>query len=109
MRERVFYVYILSSRSRRLYTGVTNDLSRRLAEHRLGLCMHTKRYQITSLVYYETTGNPIAAIAREKQIKSWTREKRLSLIETENAGWRDLSSSLVSDSAISFPPQSHTQ
>jgi len=88
---RTFYVYILSSLSRRLYTGVTNDLRRRLWEHREGSPgSHTARYRITRLVYFEATCDIRGAIAREKQIKSWTREKRLRLIEESNPGWLDL-------------------
>ena len=91
MRSRTYAVYILSSRSRRLYVGVTGDLYRRVWEHRRGAgSRFARRYQIGSLVYYEQTPNSLAAIAREKQIKSWTREKRLRLIESLNAGWVDL-------------------
>jgi len=60
-----FFVYILASRSHRLYVGVTNDLTRRIHEHRTGTCAFTSRYRITRLVHFETTTNPIAAIARE--------------------------------------------
>lgn len=91
MPRKIFYVYILSSLSRRLYVGITNDLRRRVREHRRNRPgTFTTRYKITRLVYYETAGNPISAIRREKQIKSWTREKRLRLVEEHNAGWRDL-------------------
>jgi putative endonuclease len=87
---RTFYVYILSSHSRRLYTGVTNDLRRRLGEHRSGINRgHTQRYRIHRLVWFESTGDIRRAIAREKEIKSWTREKRMQLIEASNAGWLD--------------------
>jgi len=89
--QRTFYVYILSSISRRLYTGVTNDLRRRLRQHRTGYPgSHTHRYRIHRLVYFETTGDIRRAIAREKEIKAWGREKRLQLIEEHNAGWLDL-------------------
>jgi putative endonuclease len=93
---RTFYVYILASRSRRLYVGVTNDLLRRLAEHRRRVdpCCHTARYNITRLVYYETSENVYSAIAREKEIKGWGRERRLRLIESVNAGWLDLGADL---------------
>lgn len=88
---RTFYVYILASLSRRLYTGVTNDLGRRLREHRAGVIgSHVHRYRITRLVFFESTHDIRAAIAREKEIKDWTREKRLQLIEEHNAGWLDL-------------------
>lgn len=85
------HVYILASLSRRLYTGVTNHLRRRVAEHRAGSPgSFTARYSVTKLVYWETFPSPSPAIAREKEIKSWTREKRLRLIEESNPGWLDL-------------------
>ncbi|GLC27698.1 GIY-YIG nuclease family protein [Roseisolibacter agri] len=87
-----YYVYILASHSRALYTGVTNDLRRRVWQHRVGFYeSHTKRYRINRLVHFETTDSARAAIAREKQIKAWTREKRMALVEQWNAGWLDLS------------------
>jgi putative endonuclease len=88
---RTYYVYILASRSRRLYTGVTNDLHRRLREHREGSTgSFTTRYHIDRLVYFESTSDVRAAIAREKEIKAWSRQKRIRLIEEQNAGWLDL-------------------
>ena len=87
-----FAVYILASNSRRLYVGVTSDLIRRIAEHRNGsIPGFTSHYRIKRLVYYEETLNARAAIAREKQIKKWSREKKLRLIEQVNPGWIDLS------------------
>jgi putative endonuclease len=89
--HRVYYVYILASLSRRLYVGVTSDLHRRVWQHRNGAIPgFTTRYRIGRLVYYEAVDEPLSAIAREKQIKGWTREKRLRLVETSNAGWIDL-------------------
>jgi putative endonuclease len=89
--DRCFYVYILASRSRVLYTGVTNDLHRRLYEHKNGMIPgFTTRYSVTRLVYFESTPDVRAAIAREKVIKGWTRERRVRLIESVNAGWSDL-------------------
>lgn len=95
--SRTFYVYILASLSRRLYVGVTSHLVRRLYEHRSGCDpdAFTTRYRVTRLVYVETCTDPYAAIAREKQIKSWRREKRMRLIETMNAGWLDLGDDLL--------------
>ena len=91
MSNHVYYVYILSSLSRTLYVGITNDLQRRIAEHRRARpAAFTTRYRITRLVHYGAYRRPMAAIAREKQIKSWTREKRLRLVEEQNAGWLDL-------------------
>jgi len=85
-------VYILASRSRRLYTGVTKDLQRRLLQHRSGLGpgAYTARHGIHRLVYFEVIRPPSAAIARERQIKGWTRQKRIALIEAWNPEWRDL-------------------
>ena len=81
----------MASQSGVLYTGVTNDLSRRVAEHKEGLIPgFTRKYKVNRLVYYESTPDVNAAIAREKQIKRWRREKKTSLIETINRGWDDL-------------------
>ena len=89
---RQFFIYILSSRRRVLYVGVTNNLERRMFEHRSGLNGgFTTRYRANQLVYYETTENPLSAIAREKEIKSWRRSKKLRLITRTNPAWADLS------------------
>lgn len=89
---RTFTVYILASLSRRLYVGVTNDLIRRLYEHRSSAPpSFTARYRINRLVYFEQTPNARSAIERETEIKGWSREKKLALIESTNAGWLDLS------------------
>jgi putative endonuclease len=87
---RQYWVYILASRTRRLYIGVTNDLNRRVAQHRQGVHGFTARYQIKRLVYYETTGDIRAAIAREKQLKGWLRSRKLALISGANPAWEDL-------------------
>ena len=88
---RVFYVYVMASRSRVLYTGVTNDLARRVHEHRQCLTPgFTSRYRIIRLVYYEEFGDIRDAIAREKQIKAWTRVRRINLVEARNPSWQDL-------------------
>ncbi len=82
----------MASRSRVLYTGVTNDLNRRIGEHKDGLIPgFTKKYRVHVLVYYESTTDVRAAIAREKQIKRWRREKKVRLIESLNPEWKDLS------------------
>ena len=87
-----YYVYIMTNRSRTLYTGVTNDLVRRVYEHKQKLIEgFTKKYNITILVYYEATPDIRSAIAREKQIKGWLRRKKIALIESMNPQWRDLS------------------
>jgi putative endonuclease len=85
------YVYILASRSRVLYTGSTRNLLKRIYQHRNGLIPgFTKKYHVTRLVYYEETPSAIFAFDRERQIKRWSREKKLRLIESINAGWLDL-------------------
>jgi putative endonuclease len=93
--SRSCFVYIVTSRSHNLYTGLTNNLERRIIEHREGLVPgFTKRYRIYRLVHYEVFGNIRTAIAREKQIKAWTRKKRIALIEATNPTWVDLAESL---------------
>lgn len=89
--ESRFFVYILASHSRVLYTGSTRDLLRRLHEHRQGLIPgFTKKYHITRLVYYEDAGDARSAFQRERQIKGWVRKRKIQLIESVNAGWIDL-------------------
>ncbi|MCB0243025.1 MAG: GIY-YIG nuclease family protein [Anaerolineae bacterium] len=87
-----YFVYIMASASGTLYTGVTGDLERRVAEHKQKLIPgFTARYNITRLVWYETTPDVKSAIAREKQIKGWLRAKKIALVESVNPQWRDLS------------------
>ena len=87
-----YYVYILSNEARTLYIGVTNNLERRMYEHKNKLiCGFTKRYNLTKLIYYETTTDIRDAIYREKQLKGWLRSKKIALIEKSNLGWDDLS------------------
>lgn len=89
---RQFYVYIMTNHSRTLRTGMTNDLLRRVTEHkRKEIPGFTARYNITRLVYCEETPDVRSAIAREKQIKGWVRAKKVPLIEAANPQWRDLS------------------
>ena len=86
-----FYVYIMSSKSRCIYTGVTNDLFRRVLQHRRGeIKGFTQQYRIGRLVYYEAFQYVGNAIRREKVIKGWTRAKRVALIESDNPTWDDL-------------------
>ena len=90
--NKTFYTYILASRSRVLYTGVTNDLARRVYEHKKKLVQgFTSKYNVNQLVYYEEYNHPEEAILREKQIKGWLRIKKIKLIEDMNPGWKDLS------------------
>jgi putative endonuclease len=93
MRESSFYVYIMSSLSRTLYAGVTNDLERRMAEHkeRKRPSSFTARYNVSRLVYFEPLSDINAAIAREKEIKRLTRKRKIKLIESLNPNWKDLS------------------
>ena len=87
-----YYVYIMTNRVRTLYVGVTNNLERRVYEHKHKLVNgFTKTYNITWLVHYEETSDVMAAIEREKQIKKWRRSKKVALIESTNPKWRDLS------------------
>ena len=91
-----YYVYLLTNWNHRvLYTGVTNDLQRRLYEHKHELADgFTKRYHVHKLVYYETTTDVRSAIEREKQIKSWSRDAKNKLISESNPAWNDLSETL---------------
>ena len=87
-----YYVYIMTNRSRTLYTGVTGDLVRRVYEHKNKLVKgFTRKYNIQYLIYYESTSNVYAALEREKQIKGWTRAKKIALIDAMNPEWKDLS------------------
>ena len=89
--EMTYYVYILSNPSRRLYIGVTNDLRRRMHEHRTkAVPSFASRYNLTRLVFYESTRSRMQAIVREKQLKGWRRDKKLALIESGNPLWLDL-------------------
>lgn len=91
MKTKTYYVYIMASRSLTLYTGVTNSIYRRALQHKRGeVDGFTKRYNINRLVFYEIFHHVSTAIARETQIKSWTRAKRLALIKTKKPTWQDL-------------------
>ena len=93
--SRAYCVYILASRSRNLYTGVTGSLEPRMVEHRQGLTPgFTTRYKIFRLVHFEFFGDIGAAIAREKEIKGWRREKKIWLIQLNNSTWADLAEKL---------------
>ena len=88
-----YFVYILANQTNvAIYTGITNNLERRLCEHEEHIDPNsfTARYQINKLVYFETTPSVEAAIAREKEIKSWSRKKKNKLIEFKNPNWNDL-------------------
>jgi putative endonuclease len=88
-----FYVYIMASRSRVLYVGVTNDLARRVTEHKQGSAPgFTTRYRVNRLVYFEEFADIREAIAREKVIKGWVRSRKTRRIDSRNPTWEDLSS-----------------
>jgi putative endonuclease len=89
---RTFYVYIMASRSRVLYIGITNSIARRNREHKeRHPDTFTAQHRCRRLVLYETYGSPSRAIAREKQLKGWIRAKKIALIEETNPTWHDLS------------------
>jgi len=94
-----YYVYILTNRSKTLYTGMTNNLSRRLHEHRAKTDgrSFTKRYNIEKLVFFEEFDHAEEAILREKQIKGWLRKRKINLIELNNPAWSDLTNEINPD------------
>ena len=102
MRTKGGYVYIATNKSRTLYIGVTNNLERRMWEHKQKEgSKFAAKYNITRLAYYETFDDIRDAIAREKQLKRWRREKKVWLIERENPNWEDLSADWYDDAVIS--------
>jgi putative endonuclease len=93
--EYSFFVYILSSRSRNLYVGMTNNLRLRVVQHRQQrFGTHTAHYNIHRLVYFERFQYVNSAIRRENELKSWTREKKVTLIEKVNPTWEDLAAGM---------------
>jgi putative endonuclease len=98
-----YYVYILASkRNGTLYIGVTNDLTKRVYEHKNKLVEgFTRKYDVRMLVYYEETSNVESAIIREKQLKKWNRKWKVDLIEQTNPDWNDLYAGLT---GCGFPP-----
>lgn len=87
------YVYIATNHSRTLYIGVSNNLQRRMSEHKSKqIPGFTSKYNIGKLVYYEETTDVRSAIEREKELKGWLRKKKIALIESSNPEWKDLSS-----------------
>ena len=90
-REKKYYVYIMASKGRVLYIGVTGSLMSRVLQHKsLEENRFTQRYRVTRLVYYETFQYVNNALARETQLKKWRREKKVALIEAANPAWEDL-------------------
>jgi len=109
MSDRNYHVYILASRSRVLYVGVTNNLERRLFEHKHKLVAgFTSKYRVDRLVYFESTSDVLSAIAREKQLKGWLRARKVALIESINPTWRDLSDDWNREADSSASPQNDT-
>ena len=92
MNKKSFYVYILANKSNKvLYTGITNNLSRRIYEHKQKLVKgFTSKYKVNKLVYYEVFDDPYNAISREKQLKGWLRKKKIELVNSFNPTWKDL-------------------
>ncbi len=87
-----YYVYVMSNKSRMIYVGITNNLERRVLEHKAKLLPgFTKRYNLTQLVYFESTVDVMSAIEREKEIKGRVRRKKTALIHSFNPEWKDLS------------------
>jgi putative endonuclease len=96
---RDYHVYIMTNNSGTLYVGVTNNLIRRIAEHKAGTAKgFTSRYKMTRLVYFEVGGDALATIEREKQIKGWVRRRKIALVAGQNPKWKDLS-------AFDFPAE----
>ncbi len=88
----LYYVYIMANKSDTvIYTGITSDLKKRVYEHKSDVNEgFTKRYHVHKLVYFETYHSPMDAIRREKQIKSWSRQRKNELIESQNPTWKEL-------------------
>jgi putative endonuclease len=102
--EKRYYVYIMASRSLTFYTGVTGDIYNRALQHRAGeIEGFTKKYNVNRLVYYETFKYVNTALAREKQIKAWTRAKRVALIKTMNPTWQDLTEGWGEPAKLQIP------
>jgi putative endonuclease len=103
-----FYVYMMANEMRTLYVGVTNNIERRVYEHKNKLLPgFTSRYGLTELVYLAETSDVREAIAREKQIEGWSRAKKVALIEEMNPEWEDLSAGWFTNwGSVAYPPDS---
>jgi putative endonuclease len=105
MRSNRYYVYILASKSRAIYVGMTAFLMSRILQHRRGEgSMFTRRYRIDRLVYYEVFEHVETAIRRETEIKAWRREKKIALIEKGNPTWEDLAHDWGKQVSMSYTP-----
>ena len=104
-----YYVYVMSNESRMLYVGVTNELEQRVFQHKHKLIPgYTSRYNMTHLVYFESGSDILGAITREKQMKGWTRSKKVALIEAMNPRWDDLSVGWFREETKTLPLRSAT-
>lgn len=110
---RKYYVYILTNKARTLYTGITNDLERRVFEHKNKLVPgFTTKYHITKLIWFDEFDDVLQAIEGEKKIKGWRRSKKVELIEKDNPEWKDLADDWFAftapgvngDSSVAKPP-----
>ncbi len=91
-RNNQYYVYIMTNKSGTLYVGMTNNIKKRIYEHKNKLILgFTKKYNIDRLIYFEMFGDVYSAIAREKTIKGWLRKKKIDLVNSTNPDWKDLS------------------
>ncbi|MBI5299588.1 MAG: GIY-YIG nuclease family protein [Deltaproteobacteria bacterium] len=98
-----YYVYIMANQPKTLYTGITNNLPRRAYEHKNKLIRgFTEKYNVTKLVYFEETEDVNVAIAREKQIKGWLRKRKITLIESMNPHWKDISETFMTNADSSL-------
>ena len=89
---KTYYIYIMASQSGTLYVGMTNDIKKRVYQHKNHLITgFTDKYNIDRLLYFETTSDSVSAILREKQIKKYRREKKVALVDSQNPAWQDLS------------------
>ena len=95
-RDKPYCIYILTNRTNKvMYVGMTNDLQRRIREHKGRMIEgFTKKYNVDKLVYFEESSDVLSTIAREKEIKKWRREKKNQLVATINPEWKELASSL---------------
>ncbi|MGE5112692.1 MAG: GIY-YIG nuclease family protein [Acidobacteriaceae bacterium] len=110
MEERQYFVYIMANRSRTIYTGVTNSLLRRVAEHKSGKIEgFTKKYRIHRLVYFAGYKYVRNAIAREKEIKGWDRARRVALIHVVNPTWEDLAADWYDENGCVRPVKMLTE
>ena len=87
-----YYIYIMASQSGTLYVGMTNDIKKRVYQHKNhSIPGFTDKYNVDQLLYIETTSDSVSAIRREKQLKKWGREKKVALVDSQNPDWKDLS------------------